>query len=48
MYQGIIATEKNNLTFPVLGDFGNKFARQFGIMFEARQGARVFEECVQG
>ena len=26
---GVIATEKNKLTFPVLSDFGNKVARQF-------------------
>ena len=27
---GIIAAEKNKLTFPVLSDFGNKVARQLG------------------
>jgi peroxiredoxin len=31
--QGVIATDKNKLTFPVLSDFGNKVAQQFGIVF---------------
>jgi peroxiredoxin len=31
---GIVATEKNKLTFPVLSDFENKLARQFGIVFQ--------------
>jgi peroxiredoxin len=30
---GIIVTEKNKLTFPVLSDFNNTVARQFGIVF---------------
>lgn len=30
---GIIAAEKNKLTFPVLSDFKNTVARQFGIVF---------------
>ncbi|MGO8786519.1 MAG: peroxiredoxin-like family protein [Terriglobia bacterium] len=30
---GIIVTEKNKLTFPVLSDFKNAVARQFGIVF---------------
>lgn len=30
---GIIVTEKNKLTFPVLSDFKNTVARQFGIVF---------------
>ena len=39
---GIIATEKNKLTFPVLGDFGNELARQFGIVFQVRQQRQEF------
>lgn len=31
---GITLTEKNDLTFPVLSDFHNKVARQFGIVFQ--------------
>ena len=31
---GIVMTEKNKLTFPVLSDFDNKVARQFGIVFQ--------------
>ena len=31
---GVLATEKNKLTFPVLSDFGNKVARQFGVVFQ--------------
>ena len=34
---GVIATAKNKLTFPVLSDFGNKVARQFGIVFQMGQ-----------
>jgi peroxiredoxin len=30
---GIVLTEKNQLTFPVLSDFRNAVARQFGIVF---------------
>ena len=30
---GIVLTEKNKLTFPVLSDFRNAVARQFGIVF---------------
>lgn len=30
---GIVMTEKNKLTFPVLSDFKNTVARQFGIVF---------------
>jgi peroxiredoxin len=30
---GIIVTEKNKLTFPVLSDFNNTVARQFGIVY---------------
>ena len=31
---GIVMTEKNKLTFPVLSDFNNKVAKQFGIVFQ--------------
>ena len=30
---GIVMTEKNKLTFPVLSDYDNKVAKQFGIVF---------------
>jgi peroxiredoxin len=36
---GIVLTEKNKLTFPVLSDFRNAVARQFGIVF--RVGDKV-------
>lgn len=44
--QGIIATVKNKLNFPVLGDLGNELARQFGIMFYLRQQRREFSKNV--
>ena len=37
---GMIATEKNQLTFPVLSDFDNKLARQFGIVFQVGDGVK--------
>jgi peroxiredoxin len=37
---GIIATEKNKLTFPILSDFANKLARQFGIVFQVGDGVK--------
>jgi peroxiredoxin len=37
---GIIATEKNQLTFPILSDFENKLARQFGIVFQVGDGVK--------
>lgn len=43
---GIIATEKNNLTFPVLSDFGNKVARQFGIVFRVGEELQAFSKNV--
>src|SRR5271170_3793114 len=43
---GIIATEKNKLTFPVLSDFGNKVARQFGIVFQIGQELKDFSKNV--
>ncbi len=39
---GVIATEKNKLTFPVLSDFGNKVARQFGVVFQVGQEVKDF------
>ena len=36
----MIATEKNQLTFPVLSDFDNKLARQFGIVFQVGDGVK--------
>lgn len=41
---GIIATEKNKLTFPVLSDFGNTVARQFGIVFQIGQELKEFSK----
>jgi len=29
-----VTTEKNNLTFHVLSDFGNRVAKQFGLVFQ--------------
>src|SRR5271163_836416 len=43
---GIIATEKNKLTFPVLSDFGNRVARQFGIVFQIGQDLKEFSKNV--
>jgi peroxiredoxin len=43
---GIVAIEKNKLTFPVLSDFGNKVARQFGIVFQVGQKEREFSKNV--
>jgi peroxiredoxin len=37
---GIIATEKNQLTYPILSDFENKVARQFGIVFQVGDGVK--------
>ena len=31
---GIVMTEKNKLTFPVLSDYDNNVAKQFGIVFQ--------------
>ena len=42
----VIATEKNKLNSAVLGDFGNEFARQFGIVFHVRQQRREFSKNV--
>jgi peroxiredoxin len=43
---GIVAIEKNKLTFPVLSDFGNKVARQFGIVFQVGAELREFSKNV--
>jgi peroxiredoxin len=43
---GIVAAEKNKLTFPVLSDFGNKVARQFGIVFQVGQELTEFSRNV--
>jgi len=42
---GIVATEKK-LPFPVLSDFGNKVARQFGIVFEIGNELKEFSKNV--
>jgi peroxiredoxin len=39
---GIVMTEKNKLTFPVLSDSGNKVARQFGIVFQVGKELSAF------
>jgi peroxiredoxin len=43
---GIVTAEKNQLTFPVLSDFGNKVARQFGIVFQVGQELKEFSKNV--
>jgi peroxiredoxin len=43
---GIVATQKNKLTFPVLSDFGNTVARQFGIVFQIGQELKEFSKNV--
>jgi peroxiredoxin len=43
---GIVASEKNKLTFPVLSDFGNRVARQFGIVFQIGQEVKDFSKNV--
>lgn len=42
----IVMAEKNMLTFPVLGDFGNKVARQFGIVFQIGQEVKELSRNV--
>lgn len=39
---GIVMTEKNKLTFPVLSDSANKVARQFGIVFQVGKELSAF------
>lgn len=43
---GIIATEKNKLTFPVLSDFNNTVARRFGIVFRVGEELQAFSKNV--
>jgi len=43
---GMVAAEKNKLSFPVLSDFGNKVARQFGIVFQIGEELREFSKNV--
>lgn len=43
---GVIATQKNELTFPVLSDYGNKVARQFGLVFQSGQEFAEFSKNV--
>jgi peroxiredoxin len=43
---GIVITEKNKLTFPVLSDFGNKVAHQFGIVFQVGPELQEFSKNV--
>jgi peroxiredoxin len=38
----IVATEKNKLTFPILSDFSNQVAHQFGIVFQLGQDLKDF------
>jgi peroxiredoxin len=39
---GVLMTEKNKLMFPVLSDYGNKVAREFGIVFKLGSEVREF------
>jgi peroxiredoxin len=43
---GIVMTEKNKLAFPVLSDFGNKVAQQFGIVFRIGDDLKEFSKNV--
>ena len=43
---GMVAAEKNKLSFPVLRDFENKVARQFGIVFRIGEELREFSKNV--
>jgi peroxiredoxin len=43
---GMVAAEKNKLSFPVLHDFENKVARQFGIVFRIGEELREFSKNV--
>jgi peroxiredoxin len=43
---GIVATEKGKLTFPVLSDFGNAVAQQFGIVFRVGDELQAFSKNV--
>jgi peroxiredoxin len=41
---GIVVAEKNKLTFPVLSDFGNKVARQFGVVFQIGEDVKTLSK----
>jgi peroxiredoxin len=41
-----VATEKSTLTFPVLSDFGNAVAQQFGIVFRVGDELQAFSKNV--
>jgi peroxiredoxin len=43
---GIVAIQKHSLTFPVLSDFGNVVARQFGIVFQVGPEQQEFSKNV--
>jgi peroxiredoxin len=43
---GIVATEKNRLTSPVLSDLGNAVAKQFGIVFQIGDELKDFSKNV--
>lgn len=43
---GIVATEKSKLTFPVLSDFGNVVAHQFGVVFRVGDELQAFSKNV--
>jgi peroxiredoxin len=43
---GFSMAEKNKLTFPVLSDFGNTVARQFGIVFQIGEELKEFSKNV--
>ena len=43
---GIVLTEKNKLTFPVLSDFRNAVARRFGIVFRVGDEVRDLSKNV--
>jgi peroxiredoxin len=43
---GIVTAEKNKLTFPVVSDFGNNVARQFGIVFQIGEQLQEFSKNV--
>jgi peroxiredoxin len=43
---GIVMAEKNKLTFPVLSDYGNNVARQFGVVFKIGNELKDFSKNV--
>ena len=42
----IIAPQKNELTFPVLSDYGNKVARRFGLVYQVDPDFTEFSKKV--